>query len=158
LALWADVLYACDGDWWDKYIGDVLLRFKGELWTQDVPASSKYGLNRIVGDKADGLGKDKVHYGANSGYQAINLAYLFGARKIIILGLDCKRGPNGESHHHGDHPSGLNKEMPIKTWLKNFPKLAEDLKIEGVEVINATRDTALECFNKVNLEEALCLN
>jgi len=48
--------------------------------------------------------------------------------------------------------------MPIKTWLKNFPKLAEDLKAEGVEVINATRDTALECFNKMNLEEALCLN
>jgi hypothetical protein len=158
LALWADVLYACDGDWWDRYIGDVLLRFKGELWTQDVPASSKYGLNRIDGDKAEGLGKNKVHYGSNSGYQAINLAYLFGAKKIILLGFDMKRGENKKSHWHGEHPGCLNKEMPIKTWLKNFPKLAEDLKIEGVEVINATRDTALECFNKVNLEEALCLN
>jgi len=48
--------------------------------------------------------------------------------------------------------------MPIKTWLKKFPKLAEDLKTEGIEVINSTRNTALECFNKINLKEALCLN
>lgn len=134
------------------------MRFKGELWTQDVEAASNYGLNRVEGMKADGLGKDKIHYGANGGYQAINLAYLFGAKKIILLGFDMKRGEHRKSHWHGEHPGGLNKEMPIKTWLKNFPKLASDLKAEGVEVINSTRDTALECFNKINLEEALCSN
>jgi hypothetical protein len=158
MALWSDVLYACDGEWWDRYIQDVLLRFKGELWTQDIPATGKYGLNRIEGHRSEGLGKDKVHYGANGGYQAINLAFLFGAHKIILLGFDMKRGENKKSHWHGDHPGFLNKDMPIKTWVKNFWKLAEDLRNEGVEVINATRDTALECFNKVNLEEALCLN
>ena len=126
------------------------------MWTQDYPASQKYGLYRIDGDKANGLGRGKVHYGANSGYQAINLAYLFGAKKIILLGLDCKRGENKKAHWHGDHPGPLNKDMPIKTWLKSFPKLAEDLKTEGVEVINATRDTALECFSKIQLEVALC--
>ena len=134
------------------------MRFKGELWTQDFPASGKYGLNRIEGSGAAGLGRDKVHYGANSGYQAINLAYLFGAKKMILLGLDCKRGPNNESHHHGDHPRKINKDMPIKLWINNFTRLAEDLKSEGVEVINSTRDTALNCFNKVKLEDALCLS
>lgn len=104
----------------------------------------------------EGLGKGKVHYGANSGYQAINLAYLFGAKKIILLGFDCKRGPKNESHHHGDHPGPLNKDMPIHTWRKAFPQLSADLKAEGVEVVNATRDTALECFNKIKLEVALC--
>jgi len=157
LALWSDILYACDGDWWDKYIEDVLLKFKGELWTQDIPAASKYGLNRIDGDSGKGLGKNKIHYGANSGYQAINLAYLFGAEKIILLGFDMKRGKENKSHWHGEHPGSLNKEMPIKRWLNNFPKLAEDLKSEGVEVINATKDSALECFKKVKIEDALCL-
>ena len=127
------------------------------MWTQDIIASSKYGLNRVEGKRADGLGKDKVHYGANGGYQAINLAYLFGAKKIILLGFDMKRG-KVKSHWHGEHPGGLNKDLLIKTWLKNFPKLAEDLKSEGVEVINSTRDTALECFNKVKLEDAICSN
>ena len=69
-----------------------------------------------------------------------------------------KRGKDKIAHWHGEHPGCLKKEMPIKTWLKNFPKLAEDLKGEGVEVINSTRDTALECFNRIDLEEALCLN
>lgn len=133
------------------------MTFNGELWTQDVPAALQYGLNRIDGDKADGLGKDKIHYGANSGYQAINLAYLFGARKIILLGFDMQRGENNKSHWHGDHPSHLNKDMPIKTWVKNFWKLAEDLKSEHVEVVNSTRSTALECFNKIKLEVALCI-
>lgn len=155
-ALWADVLYACDGDWWDKYIPDVLLKFKGELWTQDVFSRSKYGINVVDACKADGLGKNKIHYGANSGYQAINLAYLFGAKKIILLGFDCKRGPNNESHHHGDHPGSLNREMPIKTWQQNFPILAKDLNDEGVEVLNSTRDTSLECFKRITLEDALC--
>jgi hypothetical protein len=152
------VLYACDGDWWERYIPDVLSTFDGELWTQDIVAAEKYGLHRIEGDKADGLGRNKVHYGANSGYQAMNLAYLFGAKKMILLGFDCKRGPNNESHHHGDHPGGLNKSMPLHTWIKNFRKLAEDLREENVAVINATRESALECFEKINLEVALCSN
>jgi len=156
LCRWADVLYACDGDWWERYIPDVLSTFDGELWTQDFGASEKYGLHRIDGNKADGLGRDKVHYGANSGYQAINLAYLFGAKKMILLGFDMKRGEDKKSHWHGDHPGSLNTSMPIHTWIKNFRKLAEDLREEKVEVVNASRETALECFNKINLEVALC--
>ena len=69
-----------------------------------------------------------------------------------------KRGKDKKSHWHGDHPKPLNKDMPIHTWIKNFNKLAEDLKTEQVEVINATRSTALECFKKDKLEVALCLS
>ncbi len=69
-----------------------------------------------------------------------------------------KRGESSKSHWHGDHPGALNKEMPIKTWVKNFWTLAEDLKNEDINVINSTRDTALECFNKIKLEVALCLS
>ena len=132
------------------------MRFKGELWTQDYPASQLYGLSRIEGASDPGLGKQKVHYGANSGYQAMNLAYLFGAQKIILLGFDMARGEAKKSHWHGDHPGPLNKDMPIHTWLKSFPQLAADLKAEGVTVLNATRNSALECFPKVKLEDALC--
>ena len=134
------------------------MTFKGELWTQDLSTASKYGLNKVDGFRGDGLGKDKIHYGANSGYQAINLAYLFGAKNIILLGFDMKLGANKITHWHGNHPMGLTQDSPFKTWLKNFPRLANDLKVEGVEVLNATRSTALDCFNKVKLEDALCSN
>lgn len=156
MAPWADVLYACDGAWWDHHIKDVLNVFQGELWTQDEQASNKYALNKVVGQKAIGLGHDKVHYGSNSGYQTINLVYLFGAVKIILLGFDMKYGAKGKVHWHGDHVGSLNRGCPVGTFIKNFPALAEDLNKEGISVINATRDTALDCFPKTSLEDALC--
>ena len=128
--------------------------FKGELWTQDRRASLEHGLFYISGEGNKGLGKDKIHHGSNSGYQAINLAYLFGAVKIVLLGFDMQR-TGGLSHWHGNHPAAINRDLPVTTFLKKFPDLARDLEAEGVEVINATRETALECFKKVDLEEAL---
>jgi hypothetical protein len=67
-----------------------------------------------------------------------------------------KLGLNGEFHWHGRHPKNLDRSCPVKSWAKNFPALADDLRAEGVEVINATRETALECFPRMGLEEALC--
>lgn len=102
-----------------------------------------------------GLGKDGlIHTGNNSGYQAINLVYLFGAKIIFLLGYDMQR-TDGKSHWHGDHPGNLNRHSNYPKWIENFQKLASDLKEEGVKVVNATRKTALNCFPKQKLEEIL---
>jgi hypothetical protein len=101
-----------------------------------------------------GLGKDKIHGGGNSGYQVMNLVYLFGATKIFLLGYDMKLS-GGKTHWHGDHPGDLNRDLDVKTFAKNFPALADDLKAEGVEVFNVSRETALECFKKVDIENVL---
>lgn len=148
-------MYACDGDWWDQHIREVKAGFKGELWTQDKRASVDYGLLHIDGDNKPGLGRDQIHFGGNSGYQAINLAYLFGAVEIVLLGFDMQR-TGGMSHWHGDHPAAINRDLPLNGFLKRFQPLAVDLEREGIKVINATRETALECFPKMNLEDALC--
>lgn len=153
--MWADVLYACDGEWWDVYIKEARDRFKGECWTQEKKSALEYGIFHIRGEAAAGLGKDRIHFGENSGYQAINLAYLFGAVRIVLLGFDMQN--KGQlTHWHGDHPLQLNRECPVRSFIKKFPALANDLKSEGVEVINATRETALDCFPKMELEDALC--
>lgn len=95
-----------------------------------------------------------IHWGGNSGYQAINLAYLWGARRVVLLGYDMQK-TDGKSHWFGDHPKGLNGNSPYPTWIQKFDRLAADLKSEGVEVINATRETALRCFQRANLEDIL---
>jgi hypothetical protein len=128
--------------------------FKGELWTQAKKASLEYGLFNVEGDSKPGLGRDKIHFGGNSGYQAINLAYLFGAVKIVLLGFDMQKA-SGMVHWHGNHPAAINRDCPVRSFLKNFSALAQDLNAEGVEVINATRDTALECFTRTRLEDAI---
>jgi hypothetical protein len=103
-----------------------------------------------------GLGRnDVIHQGGNSGYQAINLAYLWGAATIILLGFDCGASPKGEAHWFGQHPPSLSQHQPYDMWRAKFPALARDLKQEGVRVINASRETALDCFERMTLEEAI---
>jgi hypothetical protein len=134
------------------HIKEVRAGFKGELWTQEKKAALEYGLFHIPGESADGLGKDRIHFGGNSGYQAINLAYLFGAVRIVLLGFDMQY-KGGLVHWHGDHPMAINRECPVRSFVKKFPRLADDLKSEGVEVLNATRETALDCFQKIGIED-----
>jgi len=156
MAQWADVLYACDGPWWDEYIEEVRRSFPGDCWTQDLDSSNRYKLSYVAARKGPGLGKEKIiHTGENGGYQAMNLAYLLGASKIILLGMDMQKTGN-KCHWHGEYPSPLNRHSPYNKWVKNFDSLARDLYDAGVEVINATRTSALNCFKKVNLEDALC--
>lgn len=146
------MLYACDQKWWDRYHQDIVdSAFAGELWTQDNRAAQKYRLHRVQGAHAAGLGKTQVHWGGNSGYQAINLAYLWGARRVVLLGYDMKK-TDGKSHWFGDHPKGLSGNSPYSTWVQKFDRLAADLKAEGVEVINATLETALTCFPRRSIE------
>lgn len=125
------------------------------MWTYDENAAKKYGLNHAKADtQGRGLGKEQIYTGGNSGYQVINLAYLLGAGKIILLGYDMQM-TGGKSHWHGDHPRNLNRSLALANWVKNFKVLARDLSEAGVEVINATRETALDCFKRAKLEECL---
>jgi len=146
LAPWAYMLYACDLTWWNHY--PEALKFKGrkasiqynhpdvELWPHD---------NRF-----NGLGEEILHTGGNSGYQAINLAYIEGAERIVLLGYDMQN-TDGKSHWHGDHEKGLNQQTCFHGWIGHFNILAQALDKKGVEVINATRKTALTCFKRKNL-------
>ena len=118
-------------------------------------SAKKYDLNLCEGESKAGLGKIKLHFGSNSGYQAINLAYLLGASKIILIGYDMQR--DGEQvHFFGNHPyhkpGGGPTNSLMKDWCEKFVALARDLNNEGVEVINATRKTALTAFKQQDLE------
>lgn len=148
-------MYACDDHWWDRYIDEIKRDFAGELWTQSERSGKRYGINVWQGESMPGLGRKKIHFGNNSGYQAINLAYLLGATKIILLGFDMKRTA-GKTHFFGDHPyhkptQGPNDQVMLR-WCRNFVHLQADLKSEGVTVYNATRDSVLTAFEKRALE------
>jgi hypothetical protein len=91
--------------------------------------------------------------GRNGGYQAINLAVHLGAKRILLLGYDMMRGPKGEEHWHGDHPN--RSRSPYTTFQACFPSLVDPLKAEGIEVINCSRRTALTCFPRKSLQDAL---
>ncbi len=156
----ADVIYAGDFMLWKQSIAGIRKSAfvkKDALWTCDRSAAERFGLNWIKGVNRLGLSRDlrMIHTNGNSGAQAINLAYLFGARKILLLGFDMKLGPNGERHHHPDHPAPLVQSQTFDAWLHKFEYLAKELKEAGCEVINCTTDTALTCFPRSTIEKEL---
>lgn len=144
LAPWADVLYACDGKWWDWYFKDANDICVGEFWTQDERAVKQYPLNLIRSKALPGLSLESgvIHQGGNSGYQAIGLAQQFGAAKILLFGFDM----GAQTHWHGRHLPGLHERMPFEEWLPRFERLAADLRIAGVEVFNCSPDSNLHAF------------
>jgi hypothetical protein len=150
------VLYASDTRWWSAYGAEVDRLFRGERWT----CSDKIrDANFIQAVDEPGLSTNpnRVHLGGNSGYQAVGLAYLWGAARIILLGYDMQAGPDGNLHHHARHGGALGNPTPetLKEWARRFVQMCIDLRREGVEVINATRETALKCFERLPLEAAL---
>lgn len=165
VAPWADIHYACDGRWWETHGDEVKKNGHGAPFIQvnhqqkendklHYDAAKRFGLNIIYGTSGTGLGREVIHYGNNSGYQAINLAYLKGAATIILLGFDMQH-TGGKVHFFGDHPKHLANGPAFNSILPLFNKLAEDLESAGVEVINCTRKTALTCFKRQDLETVL---
>lgn len=91
----------------------------------------------------------------NSGAGAVALAARWGARRIVLVGFDCQH-TGGQRHWHGDHPPGTAGNAAPKTVLK-WPQQFRELKprLRGIQVINATRETALDVFPRAELEQAL---
>jgi hypothetical protein len=103
-----------------------------------------------------GLSKaDFAYANGNSGFEAINLAYLTGARRVLLVGFDMKPGPSGERHWHDDHPAPLLQFQPFDDWIRNAVKLAAECTTAGLEVINCTPGSALTAFAMGDLKEEL---
>ena len=136
----ADALFFYDIKWYEKY--------RDELKT--------FGGYKITISAANGPDVIRLRTPAfgNSGTGAIALAVLAGCKKIVLLGADCQH-TNGSTHWHGNHPSGLGNAMSYRKWPAQYAKAAQLAKQNDVVVLNASRVSALECFEKVNLEDVV---
>lgn len=136
-----------DFAWWRQYAAEVRQTFRGQ-WHSPCGACTEFGIKAVMVD-----GKAMAANG-NSGAGAIMLAYLSGATRIVMLGYDCQH-TGGAKHWHGDHPPKLGNANRPEMWAKGFAKVAHDLA--GVEIINASRVTALDMFPRMDLQESLCI-
>jgi hypothetical protein len=160
LAPWADVHYSSDHDWWDHSLPEMRKNCEGEFWTgyplQDWCRPLDVNVCPYV-KQARGIitSPGQIAWGGNSGYCAIGLAVQFGASRIVLLGYD-QQDKSGKGHWHGQHPERIRKDFNWPMWRERFSEAAIDLQRLGVEVVNCTRDSALDCFVKKPLEEMLC--
>ncbi len=154
----AAVLYACDAAWWHHHKG--VPEFQGERWSthggpkhnNKLEAAALYGLNLVQGmDSHAGFSTDPavIHYGSSSGFQAVNLAILMGARRIVLVGFDMHG-----THFFGQHPKPLRNNTSYGNFIRAFERAAKRLP-PGVEIINCTPGSALGCFPKANLDDVL---
>lgn len=155
LAPWADVLYAADQKWWTWHNG--VPGFTGPKYSIDGGYNpvTQPGVQVLRNTGFDGLELDPsgLRTGFNSGYQALNLAVHFGAKRILLLGYDMS--VNGrQTHWFGHHPDL--EPSPYDKMRAAFDTLVQPLAELGVEVLNCSRRTALQTFPIVSLEEALC--
>lgn len=160
----ADVLYACDAGWYDLHAG--CRDFRGERWTSHslspkndkTMVADRLGLRVIEGRDGIGFSRDPahVHYANNSGFQAVNLALLWGADPVVLVGFDM-RAIDKRTHFFGNHKAPLRDGGQYGKWAANFAKAAEMLWHPRPTIINATPGSALTCFPIMSLAEALAV-
>lgn len=156
-ATWADAYFAADARYWREYLPAILdagcevARLFACTHSDRLPAV----VQRLPSQQQPGLGRQQIHTGRNSGHSAINLAYLWGAPEIILLAFDMQIGAGGAKHFDGDHPPTLVQEMPFDVWLGFYPALAADLSAEGVRVVNCSRVSAIDVFERMPLGDRL---
>jgi hypothetical protein len=93
----------------------------------------------------------------SSGYAAINLAVLKRARRLVLLGYDYNI--NGAHHYHSAYPwyKPIAHGPSWGYWAGNYEAIMPDLDALGVQVFNASPDSAITCFEKITIEQALLL-
>jgi hypothetical protein len=159
LCPWADAVYGCDGPWWSARNG--LPEFAGIKLAHDTGVCATYrDLNKIeIAEHGHRLLFDQpgtVGNGYNSGFQSLNIALQFGARRVLLVGFDMQGG--GELHWYGrnDWKGARNPGPPnFMRWRDAFEGACPELKRRHVEVINASPDSALVCFPHMSIEDAL---
>lgn len=159
LVPFADVVYGCDAPWWQSVQG--LKEFKGLKLSWDDRVVGQFGIQKvkIPNVKSNSLLFEEVGSvgaGGNSGFQALNLAVQFGARRVLLIGFDM-HGRSGE-HWYGRNGWSMGNnptEENYRRWRISFDGSAEDLLMRGIEVVNASPFSELKNFKRMSVQETL---
>lgn len=172
IAPWADLCYFADAHWyhwhaeglakswpwarftaqdvraaWAAFEGQrVTIEHPGAIDRPDVLVLKKQGSEGFQDDPRG------VTTGRNGGYQALQIAVKAGGNPIALLGYDMKRGRT--THAHNGHPRGA-QDSDFRTFLHRFTSIQRPIEALGVRVVNCSRDTALNAFEKVDLASVL---
>lgn len=153
-APWADMLYAADWGWWSTYQQEALSHTGIKVTASENCFPAVHYLHP-TGPEGYDPSPGKIRTGGNSAYQALHIAAQAGASRILLCGVDLTN-KNGR-HHHGHHPSPLRNpgDDELIAMGRRFATIVKPMKELGIEVLNCSPDSMLECFPKVPIEEAL---
>jgi hypothetical protein len=170
IAPWADVLYFADHKWWVWHrdgvekswawakfakaeVAKAFAEFKGQMVSIRHNPQAKDGrVFFLRNDGTEGLCESPtgIRTGNNSGYQALNIAFLSGAKRILLLGYDMTFDGK-RSHSHNGHVQHT-QESAYHAYAKRFNTMQIQLNAKGVEVINCSHSSKINCFKKEPIE------
>lgn len=160
LCPWADTVYGCDAAWWKHRNG--LPKFGGLRigWEPKIATSfPDVRLIEIRDPNCDAILCDEpgsIGSGGNSGFQALNLAVQFGITRILLIGFDMNVRSGVHFYGRNDWPGSRNPaQMIFKRWCAAFESATARLQSRGIEVVNASAVSDLNCFPKATVEETL---
>ena len=161
------VLYGCNYEWWMHYWYSVK-DHAAQKWSTNWEAHERFGVNWIAEKDAPGLSTDPsvIHHGHGSGYSLVNLVYLMGAARIVLLGYDLKYNASYEGkgrvigptprHYFGEYPTLLQHwpSVCVKGGVHfDLVRRYGEVARQGlVEIVNCTPDSAIDCFPRVAID------
>lgn len=158
---WADWLFFGDQRWWLEHDERPAMKaFGGRILTcsSSVSHHRVYKVNRVIPPPGLAFSNDSVASQRTSTQGAMNLAFHLGASRIVLVGIDMGRAPDGTTHHHIPHPW---KPRPGNVvWdeqLEQMEKIVAPLKKRNVEVINTSPVSRIEWWPKATLIEAVAM-
>ena len=103
--------------------------------------------------QAQGLHKDALGWGYNTGVGAMNLALILGAAQVFLIGFDMQLNEDGESNWHANNLDEPSAKM-YDRMLKGFRIVGRQLphKFPDAKVFNVTDDSRLDSFPKIATE------
>jgi len=141
------VLHFVDRKWLETH-SKRLEAYKGTI-TTSLRLEAVDGRLRALFRHSKGLHTDGVGYNGNCGMGALNLALLYGASTVYLLGFDMALGKEGQANWHRnevDQPD----ERHYKRFLSNMPEVLKDWKekFPHVRIINMNPDSEMRGFPK----------
>lgn len=102
----------------------------------------------VMAKQAWGLSSHALAYNGNSGCAAAHLALIFGAQRVYLLGLDCKRQDAHTSHWHQYYGPPRSVDAVYKKFIKGWGRLNVDLAkvYPGRAIINLGPDSDIPYF------------
>ena len=143
-----NICFFSDPPWFEKF-HDELLKYDGRIVTHH-PTFKKLNdpmLHVVERGKDQLLYTDRVGYGGNSGCGAINLAFIMGAKRVFLLGFDCKFGKDNQTNWHKFQIEETKPEV-YPRFIKAFKQLSEALPVvfPGRTIINLNPDSGITFF------------
>lgn len=161
---WIDVFYFSDTAMWDNdKLTEQMMDYRGLRITNNAVYTDEMydqtGLKYVKRSekKPYGLSKEKdaVCFNNNTGLSAIDLAYHFGAKRIILLGFDMTIGTLN-SHIHGINTRLSRGEDPTRSFKRHMLSVGniwKDAQDNGIEILNASQISKIPVFPKVRAKD-----